>query len=184
MGACISGDRDFNGDLHHDLMVDGRWPTFFAAPYGIASVSLFPAAPDTYCTGKTNSKGCVPYIYCNGTASSSSSSAFYVRAGNLLNNRSGHLFYGFAPAAAPFQGGTKCVAPPTHRTPTQVSGGTAPPTVDCTGEYELDFNALIDSQVDPALSVGVEVFCQYYSRDPAAVGFSSLTNGANFVIGP
>ena len=73
---------------------------------------------------------------------------------------------------------------PTHRTPTQVSGGSPAPAVDCTGEYEFDFNAWLDAQLDPSLVAGLEVFCQYYSRDPVAVAGSSLSNALGFVIAP
>jgi hypothetical protein len=179
IGENLAGAGDYDGDGFYDFVAAGEWPL-----PGVASMSLFPAPADTYCTGKTNSLGCVPYIYGNGTAGISSSASFFVRASQFLNNRSGHLFYGFTPAAIPFQGGTKCVAAPTHRTPNQVSGGSPAPAVDCTGEYELDFNAWLDAQVDPSLVAGLEVFCQYYSRDPASASGSSLSNALGFVIAP
>jgi hypothetical protein len=178
VGEFLCAGQDYDGDGITDFLVGGEW----SIP-GFSSVSLFPATPTTYCTGKTNSQGCVPYIYSNGTASLSSGAAFFVRGANFLNNRAGLLFYGYGPAATPFQGGKLCIAAPVKRTPGQVSGGTPPPTIDCTGTYSLDANALIQSTVG-LQQIGLEVFCQYYARDPSAVAGSSLSNAANFVIGP
>jgi hypothetical protein len=173
LGATLGGGDEFDGNGFNDFVCDGN-----------VSASLFPALGWTYCTGKTNSHGCVPAVSTLGQASATSSAAFYVRGSQFLNQHSGHLFYGFAPAQAPFPGGFKCVASPTHRTPSQSSGGTAAPAVDCSGQYAVDFKALIQSHVDPVLVAGREVFCQYYARDPQSVAGSSLSNATNFVIGP
>lgn len=140
-------------------------------------------AATTYCTAKTNSQGCVPAIASSGTASYTSASAFNVSASNILNQKSGLLFYGSAASSAPFQGGIKCVAAPTSRTVIQGSGG-SPSGNDCTGTFTLDFNALIQSFTDASLVPGAEVFAQYWSRDPASASTTNLTNGARFTICP
>jgi hypothetical protein len=76
-----------------------------------------------------------------------------------------------------------CVAAPTTRTAVQSSGGSTS-GADCTGVFALDFNARIQSGVDPALSLGAEVYCQYWSRDPQSPSTTSLTNALRFLVQP
>jgi len=146
-------------------------------------VTLPPIAPEIYCTAKTNSLGCVPQIAYTGWASSSSASPFFINASQVLSNRNGLLFYGFAPAAAPFQGGFLCVTPPTLRTQTQNSFGT-PLVTDCTGTYTYDFDARIQSGFDPNLVTGAEVYAQYWMRDPGSTPTTGLTDAVHFRIYP
>lgn len=121
----------------------------------------------SYCTAKTNSLGCTPAIFASGTPSMTSPSSFDVGADQVLNQRSGLLFYGYASFVLPgFQGGTLCVQPPLRRLAVQNSGGTTPPTMDCSGQYLLDFNAHAQSGLDPLLVAGQQVNCQWWSRDP------------------
>ena len=95
----------------------------------------------------------------------------------------GLLFYGFAPRAVPFQGGTHCVDPPTPRVGGQFSsiGGAG-----CSGTYDFDMGGYIQSGNDPKLVPGAIVYCQWWSRDLAdPTGFGiSLTNAAWFWIAP
>jgi hypothetical protein len=111
-------------------------------------------------------------------------SPFDVVASSVLNNKSGLLFYGFKPRQTPFQGGHMCVVAPTLRTPIQSSGGSLPPINDCTGVFTLDFNARIQSGVDPLLVAGEEVFAQYWSRDPADLSTTNLSDALAFYIQP
>ena len=141
------------------------------------------SAPAAYCTAKTNSLGCVPAIGSSGSPSMSSASPFSVTATNVLNHKNGLMFYGFAAATAPFQDGTFCVTPPTQRTPIQDSAGSSSGD-DCSGSYSFDMNARIQSGVDPNLTAGALVFCQYWSRDPASASTTGLTNGLAFSICP
>jgi hypothetical protein len=140
-------------------------------------------AASTYCTAKTNSVGCVPAIATSGAASYTSASAFTISATNIVNQKSGLLFYGFAAAATPFQGGFMCVAAPTKRTAIQNSAGT-PSGNDCTGTYAYNFNTLIQSLSDAQLVPGAQVFTEYWSRDPASASTTNLTNAAQFTIAP
>jgi hypothetical protein len=146
-------------------------------------LSVYPVQPSTYCTSKFNSLNCLPSIATTGSPDINSGVAFDVTCGGLLNQKNGLLFYGFAPLATPFQGGWLCVGPPTQRTLIQSSGGSASGN-DCTGQFHYDFNARIQSGVDPALTVGQEVFCQYWSRDPAIASTTNLSNGLYFVVNP
>ena len=116
--------------------------------------------------------------------SASSGLPFLVTASSLRNQKAGLVFYGFGAQAVPFQGGTMCVAAPTRRTPVQVSGGSALPANDCTGSFALDFNAWIQSAVDPALGAGADVDAQHWSRDPGAAANTGLSDAIHFRIRP
>ena len=117
-----------------------------------------------YCTGKTNSAGCVPAIGTNGVQPSKSGGTFAVTCTSALNQKNGLLFFGFSPAATPFQGGTKCVASPTYRGPNSNSGGTAGGS-DCTGAYTQVFDTAFMNAY--SLDPGDTVYAQWWTRDPA-----------------
>ncbi|MCK6448128.1 MAG: VCBS repeat-containing protein [Planctomycetes bacterium] len=135
-------------------------------------------APSLYCTAKTNSLGCVPYVGFAGAPSVSASSGFTITAHHVLNQKVGLFFYSLAgPNAVPFLGGTYCVKAPTKRTALQNSLGNPPP-LDCSGAYSLDFNAYMALGTDPNLVPGTTVRGQFWSRDPGflapnGVGFTS-----------
>jgi choice-of-anchor B domain-containing protein len=153
---------------------------------GVDDVEVFSvdctAPTQVYCTGKTNSQGCVAAISSSGTASASGATGvFSIQASNVLNQKAGTLFYGFDPSAAPFQGGFKCVASPVVRTGLLNSGGSTSGN-DCTGTFAFDFNAYILTGFDPNLIVGATVFCQYWYRDGADPFGTSLTNALQFGI--
>ncbi|MCK6445399.1 MAG: VCBS repeat-containing protein [Planctomycetes bacterium] len=140
----------------------------------------------TYCTGKTNSLGCVPIIGTLGAPSASAASGFSLREFHVLNNKSGLFFYSVTgKQAVAFQGGTLCVKLPIKRTPVQNSGGNPPPN-DCSGSYTLDFNAWIAGGTDPNLAASVEVFGQFWSRDAgfAPPNNTSLSSAVRFTICP
>jgi hypothetical protein len=139
------------------------------------------APPFIYCTAKLNSQFCLPAIGYTGTPSLSGS-PFTITAVNILNNKTGLLFYGYLSHNAPFQGGTMCVRAPVRRTPVSNSGG-SPTGIDCSGTLSYDFAARIASGVDPVLSVvGQQVNAQWWSRDPQDQYTTSLTDGVQFQI--
>jgi hypothetical protein len=139
--------------------------------------------PQSYCTAKLNSLGCLPAARTSGLPSATGPDPFLVRASQVINNKTGSLVYTTAGAAStPYQGGTLCVAQPLHRLPPQNSGGNPPPN-DCSGLYSTDFNARIRSGVDPALQPGVQVWAQWITRDPADPFHVGLTDAVTFVIG-
>jgi hypothetical protein len=189
---CTSGTLTGSGTFECATTVSGSsntWLRAYASGGGSTAytnpVFLLPGFGDvaSYCTAKTTSNGCVPEISWNGAPSASLHSPFEVTASSLMNNKSGLLFYGFTPASVPFQGGTKCVAAPTRRTPLQNSGGNPPPD-DCSGTYRYDFRARIQSGADPALTAGTTVYAQYWNRDPQSPSTTGLTDGARFTIRP
>ena len=105
----------------------------------------------------------------------------------MINAKNGLLFYGVSgPAAIPLSGGLLCAAPPLRRTAFQHSFGSTPPLVDCSGAFTFDFNARIQSGVDPFLIQGEQVHAQYWWRDPANVDGTgiALTDGLAFFICP
>ena len=153
----------------------------------VGSLYLFditsPAPTQTYCTAKVNSQGCTPQIGAIGVPGATNPNPFAITAASVINHKSGFVLYSIAGmAATPFQGGTLCLASPLHRTPAQNSGGNVGPP-DCSGTYNFNFNARVQSGVDPALVPGVEVWAQYYSRDPGDPFMVGLTDAVTFTIG-
>jgi len=149
---------------------------------GLDNARISDELPATsYCIAKTNSQGCQASVSLSGTPSLTSSTPFLVAATDVVNNKNGILFYGFAPFNAPFQGGTLCVTGIVRRTPAQFSGGNTG-TADCSGTYSYDFNARIQSGADPLLLVGEQVFAQYWYRDPQNATGSGLSDAAQFTI--
>jgi hypothetical protein len=138
--------------------------------------------PQTYCTGKINTLGCLPQIGYTGAPSASIATPFDIWAINVFNHSPGLLFYGYSSAFTPFSGGLLCVGGP-HRTQVQIATG---PSIghDCSGTFHYDFNARIQSGVDSSLTVGRTVSAQYYSRDLQDSFGSSLTNAVRFTICP
>ncbi len=140
--------------------------------------------PVTYCTGKTNSLGCVPFLITLGAASASSSDAFRIEGHDHVPGESGLLLYSFKKANLSFHGGKLCVKAPFTRTPAKASKNTG--GSPCTGVLGRNFNNTIQGGNDPALTAGKRVFVQWRQRDPAdPAGFGdNLTNGATFLICP
>jgi hypothetical protein len=138
-------------------------------------------APESYCTAKVNSLGCTPRIESLDVASVSGGN-FSVTAASILNQKSGLMFWGLGASSGPFHGGTLCVQAPTIRTPVASSGGSALPASDCSGSFRFDFtSAYCASQ---GLVSGSTIFCQWWSRDPSAVAFDSLSNALRVTFGP
>jgi len=141
-------------------------------------------APVTnYCTGKINSQLCVPAMTSSGAPSLSSGGPFNISAVDVINQKSSILFYGYAPFAAQFQGGTLCVQPPLRRTPAVSSGGNVGPD-DCSGVPVYNFNSVIQGGSDPLLNAGASVYTQWYYRDPADPNTVGLSDGLTFQICP
>lgn len=179
-------DGDGNGSIDPmtevvEIYDEGVSPVNISNPRGLVIDENQDLGPTAYCTAKINSLGCTPAMATVGSPSASDPSPFLLQVGDVLNNKAGILFYGLGPGALPFQGGFLCVQTPIRRTPVQNSGGNPPPN-DCSGTLGLDFNAWIQSGVDPMLVPGVTTFTQFWSRDPASPSTTSLSDAIFFVI--
>jgi hypothetical protein len=185
LGDALAGAiGDLDGDGFEEFVVAGSLADANGTDSGVVKCyRLFPVPSAWYCTGKTNSLGCTPAIGLSGSASATQATPFLITCTSVINQKSGLLMYSHAPNAAAFQGGTLCVKSPIRRTASQDSGGSASGS-DCTGVFSFDFNARIQSGVDPMLVVGAELFGQYWSRDPAIASTTSLSNGLRFLINP
>lgn len=185
LGDTLAGSiGDLQGDGFPEFVVAGSLSDAGAADSGVIKCyRLFPLQPSTYCVGKVNSLGCTPFVSFSGLPSATSGQPFAINGSNFVNQKLGLLFYSHAPAAVPFQGGTKCVASPSVRTIVQTSGG-ATSGSSCSGAYSFDFNLRIASGVDASLTAGADVCTQYWSRDPASSSTTSLSNALQFVINP
>ena len=121
--------------------------------------------PSSYCPPGESSAGCVPSLSSVGLPSATSSQAFYVRVDGLPRPSVALVFYGMtSPAQIPFNHSWLCVAPPYVRLqPLRTKG--VPPN-PCGGLILVDFNAWIQSGLDPALSVGAQAWLQVWIADP------------------
>jgi hypothetical protein len=161
-------------------------PTPAQTPASLNGIQVVAVSPDisTYCMGKTNSSGCVPFISFSGAPSASSPDPFRIVANQLVPGQIGMLLYSVnGKANLNFHGGKLCVKSPFRRLlpPKSASPKGIPP---CAGELITNFNNRIQSGADPALTIGQRVHAQWRQRDPLdPQGFGdSLTDGIQFVI--
>ena len=139
--------------------------------------------PVTYCTAKLNSQFCPPFAGFSGFPSVSDPAPFDINATLIVSDRVGLMFYGEnGRASSPFFNGLLCVGPPLRRLPPQFSGGGGIP---CNGAFALDFNAIIQSGLNPSLTVGQFVNAQWWYRDTNHVDGTGvgLSNAVEFQIG-
>ncbi len=144
-----------------------------------ACLPLHCASPFNYCTAKLNSQGCSPSMDYTGHPTLGGLDNFVVSASAVINNKNGLFFFGFAPAASPFQGGTKCVQSPTIRTGIQNSGGT-PGADNCSGAYSFAFTHAYAASRN--LTAGTTCYMQCWQRDPASPSPSGLTDALQFTL--
>lgn len=139
--------------------------------------------PTRYCSPQVGSTGCAPRLDTLGDSSATAGTGFLVGVTQIEPQRAGLLFFGTqGPNAAPFYGGTLCVAPPLRRTPVQQSISIAPPP--CDGEFTYDFNTLFNLPNDPTLRYGDQLWVQAWIRDPGLPSGAQLSDALELVIGP
>jgi hypothetical protein len=139
--------------------------------------------PQVYCESQPNSAGCRPMIESSGVPSASAANGFTVGVRRLMSSSWGFLFYAKGyPFLTPFEGGYLCMEPPILRMRLQPTGGNS--FFDCSGSLSIDFNAWIESGIDPTLVAGENVSVQAWSRDPGSAIRINLSDAVAFVIGP
>ena len=146
--------------------------------FNVGPFYIVDPTPVVYCTGKTNSLGCVPAIGSTGTPSKSGGN-FKVTCSNVISQKNGLCFWGHNSLATPFQGGTLCIAAPTVRTANISSGGSAGGN-DCSGAYLFAFDtAYMNAH---AINPGDTIFAQWWMRDPAVASTTGLSNAVRFTV--
>jgi hypothetical protein len=138
--------------------------------------------PTIYCTAKPTSLGCVPQIGFQGYATFHGEVPFVVSATQVHPNSPGLLFYGPGAHFLPFQGAWHCVNFPTPRVGAQFSGGSGL----CGGTYSFDFAAHLAGGAFDFVAPGVQLACQWWSRDtqdPTGWG-TTLTDALLFSVVP
>ncbi len=175
--------RNINGLGSVVIDVDGgRMDMQFLRHTGVVAdhwTFLGPAYTGSYCTALSTLEGCIVTMQATGMASMTDTNPFVLDGLQVPNNKFGLLFYGFEPANQPLFSGRLCVDAPQTRTDVQNSG---PGLLPCEGSFTYDFNARIQSGIDPLLTAGTSVYSQYWFRDTG--GGAGLSNGYQFVIGP
>jgi hypothetical protein len=144
--------------------------------------------PEVYCTGKTTSAACVPFLSYTGTPSATSGS-FNILSNDHVEGQIGVYLYSLQKANLSFHGGKLCVKAPFQRLMSLVKATDGVACTSCAGNcrmFKRNFNALIQSGADPLLTPGQSVKVQVRQRDPAdPTGFGdNLSNGLAFVILP
>jgi V8-like Glu-specific endopeptidase len=178
-GGCSTGGSGANsGTAIHDAALQNA----LANPLGVCSQA---GIVSSYCSGKTNALGCVPFLVTDGCPSASDPAPFQISARSVLDGQVAVYLYGFEKANLNFHGGKLCLKSPFTRlfpVKTAISTGGFP----CPGVTNRNFNNAIQSGNDPMLTTGQTVNVQVRLRDatdPAGFG-DSLTNAVSFVIGP
>ncbi len=149
--------------------------------------------PTFYCTGKTASTACIPFLTTDAnSASVTSPFPWNVRANDHVDGEAGFLIYSFQKSNLNFHGGKLCVKAPFTRTPVAKSKQ-APcldPFTQCgattCSQLRRNFNATVQSGNDPGLTAGRTVRAQMFQRDPAdPQGFGdNFSDGVSFTIAP
>lgn len=139
--------------------------------------------PTSYCTAGTTTNGCQALIGASGEPSRCSSAPFEITVGGVEGQKTGILFFGYAPTNSHWGLGSSfvCVAPPTTRASTQTSGGTAGA---CDGAFQLDFNAWMAANSLRAPLAGDQAYVQAWFRDPGSPKATSLSNALQMTIAP
>ncbi len=150
----------------------------------VAVVAPGGTPPRVYCTGKTNSLGCLPFVGTAGVASATLAEPFTLSANDVLPAELGFLLYSTKKANLDFHGAKLCVKGPTRLLPAkQAKRVCAPP---CGGRLVRNFNKTIQAGGDPRLTAGAVVRAQWRQRDPGdPAGFGDgLTDAVQFHIAP
>jgi len=142
--------------------------------------SIMSAGGWSYCAGKVNSQFCLPSMSFSGRLSATGADDLHLYGSQVLNNKTGLLFWGFAPTSVPFQGGVRCVAQPSYRTPILFSGGSASGS-DCSGVFDFPFTRAY-ANANGFTVPGTVAFAQYWYRDPQDSFGTGLTDATVIIL--
>lgn len=142
------------------------------------------APPTNYCSGKVNSQGCVATLSFMGTPSLTGPDNFMLQATNVVNQQFGLYFWGVAPNAQPWLGGTLCVAPTLRRLNVHFSGGGAPAGTNCNGILPQQFPQVLMNNW--GMQPGDQIYIQAWYRDPQHPDGTgvAMTDALQFTICP
>ena len=167
-------------DAGDDIVELDESNNMVSLPLTVSPVGCEP--PTSYCTGQVNSNGCVVQLEFDGAPSLTQGVDATVTARDVVPQQFGLFFYGYAPAARPFQGGTLCAELPLVRTGVLNSGGAI--GVDCDGVLVFDLGQWLQSGQDPQLVAGTAVFLQAWYRDPAAASGTGVSDALEITVCP
>lgn len=143
------------------------------------------SAPEIFCNGVPNSRGCTPTIQWSGLPTAGGLDDFVVTSDDVLNRAFGVLMFSTSPGSTPLGPGTLCLSGQMYRVPAVLSGGSSnPPGSDCSGAYSNPLTQAWFAQ--HSYAAGTTVYVQYISRDGgfAAPNNLSLSDGLRFTIQP
>ncbi len=174
----------------------GGWPGNPWSGYFLrldrAGCCMCSITPGFYCTSKTTSDGCIPFLTTDaGFPAVSSTTAWNVRSNDMRDGESGFLVYSFKKSNLGFHGGKLCVKAPFVRSPIAKAKqvpclGTGTCVTKTCSQLRRNFNATVQGGSDPGLTAGRLVYAQMRQRDPAdPTGFGdNLSDGVYFLIAP
>lgn len=136
--------------------------------------------PVTVCSC-SSFNGCLTQLDSDEIASASSRLPMMITGSLFPNNQNGLFFYGTELGSNPIST-SFCVGGGLRRMLVQSTGGTPGPTIDCSGQPSVDFNAWIQSGIDPGLQPGTSVFMQFWFRDAFSPAGFSFSDTLTFVI--
>ena len=139
--------------------------------------------PEVFCA-QTTFPPCAPVLTYEGFASLSSPLPFTLTLDDAPTLSFAILFYGIGSRTQlPGLYGDVCVGGPYQRTQPVPSGGN-PADGPCAGTFELDFNAYVQSGVDPAIVAGSNVIGHFWYRYGAAPGNARFSDAIEMPVCP
>ncbi len=194
VGCEYPGEREYfegQGIDFDDMVLNGPWDDL--AAWRAAEVERLLGQPASYCTGKTASNACIPFLTTDlGLPSVSATSAWNVRSNDNVTSEAGLGLYSLKKANLNFHAGKLCVKAPFSRTPVAKSKsvGCVDPFASCRAtmcdQLRWDINATIQNDTTGLLTAGQTMHFQVRQRDPTEpTGWGdNLSNGVSFTICP
>ncbi len=166
-----------------------------ALPPPVQAPGPIPPPPQYYCTAKTTSSGCVPFLTTSAGSPSVSGSSWFIRSKDHVDAEAGLLVYSLKKSNLNFHAGKLCLKSPLKKVfpiAKQKQIVCVDPFASCATtscrELSSNFGAVIqaDQMSGGLLTCGQTVFAQMWQRDPSnPLGFGdNLSDAVKFTIGP